>query len=67
MIVPVIMRLTWLGNSCVVIEGDLRVIIDPNYLAEPEDVFDYVLITHEHNDHIDVENLREMKIKFCFL
>ncbi len=55
------MKLTWLGNSCVVIEGDSRIIIDPNYLAEPEGEFDYVLITHEHEDHIDVGKLKKIE------
>lgn len=57
------MRLRWLGNSCVEIWNDLHIIIDPNYIVEPERDIDYVLITHEHSDHIDVEKLKKLDYK----
>ncbi|MET1125227.1 MAG: MBL fold metallo-hydrolase [Archaeoglobaceae archaeon] len=57
------MKLGWLGNSCVVIEAEMRVIVDPNYVAEPVGSFDYVLVTHEHADHIDIEKLRNLDYK----
>ncbi|ADB57445.1 MBL fold metallo-hydrolase [Archaeoglobus profundus] len=57
------MKLRWLGNSCVEIIDDLHTVIDPNYVIEPEPEIDYVLVTHEHNDHIDVEKLKSLKYK----
>ncbi|WP_035805058.1 MBL fold metallo-hydrolase [Kitasatospora mediocidica] len=55
------MRLTKYGHACVRLEADGRVlVIDPGTLSEPEalDGADAVLVTHEHDDHIDVDQLR---------
>ncbi|RLI82717.1 MAG: MBL fold metallo-hydrolase [Archaeoglobales archaeon] len=57
------MKLRWLGNSCIEIFGDLHIVIDPNFVIEPEPNIDYVLITHEHDDHIDVEKLKILNYK----
>ncbi len=54
------MKLRWLGNSCVEILAEKRVLIDPNYLLKPEGKFDLVLVTHEHSDHIAPEKLKEI-------
>jgi len=55
------MRLRWLGNSCVEIIADKHVLIDPNYTLKPEARFDFVLVTHEHSDHIDPKKLEEIE------
>ncbi len=55
------MRLRWLGNSCVEIVADKRILIDPNYVVEPEQPIDIVLVTHEHSDHIDTEKLKKLE------
>ncbi|MFF5288113.1 MBL fold metallo-hydrolase [Paractinoplanes globisporus] len=56
------MRLTKHGHACVRLEsGDDRVlVIDPGTLSGPESMAGAtaVLITHEHDDHIDVDKLR---------
>ncbi|MDH6113414.1 L-ascorbate metabolism protein UlaG (beta-lactamase superfamily) [Kitasatospora sp. MAP12-15] len=55
------MRLTKYGHACVRIEdGDRVLVIDPGTLSDPESLrgATAVLITHEHDDHIDVEQLR---------
>lgn len=49
------MKVRWLGNSCVEIFGDQHILIDPNFLVEPEKKPDIVLVTHEHGDHFDPE------------
>ncbi|HDH45311.1 MAG TPA: MBL fold metallo-hydrolase [Thermococcus sp.] len=54
------MEIRWLGNSCVEIRSDKNIIVDPNYVVEPKEKFDYVLITHEHKDHIDREKLMKL-------
>ena len=57
------MKLRWLGNSCIEIIDDLHILIDPNFVIEPEPNIDYVLVTHEHSDHIDVEKLKGLDYK----
>jgi L-ascorbate metabolism protein UlaG (beta-lactamase superfamily) len=57
------MILRWLGNSCVEIFADKHILIDPNYEIEPEPNIDYVLVTHEHSDHIDLEKLKKLNFK----
>ena len=55
------MRLTRWSHSCVVLEADGRtVVLDPGVWSEPRALggADAVLVTHEHNDHADVERLR---------
>ena len=54
------MRLTKYGHACVRIEDDDRVlVIDPGVYSEPEALTgaSAVLVTHEHEDHVDLEQL----------
>jgi L-ascorbate metabolism protein UlaG (beta-lactamase superfamily) len=54
------MRLTKYGHACVRLEnGDQVLVIDPGTLSEAESMAGAtaVLITHEHDDHVDVEKL----------
>lgn len=53
----IIIKLRWLGNSALEITGEENIIIDPNFLVEAEIKADIVLITHEHDDHINPEDL----------
>jgi L-ascorbate metabolism protein UlaG (beta-lactamase superfamily) len=47
------MRLSWLGHSCVLLEGKKTVIVDPFI---PSGTFppsiDHVVVTHGHDDHL---------------
>ena len=55
------MRITKFGHACVRIEHDGQVlVIDPGGWSEPEavDGATAVLVTHEHPDHLSLENLR---------
>ncbi|MFC4588538.1 MBL fold metallo-hydrolase [Sphaerisporangium corydalis] len=55
------MRLTKYGHACVRIEdGDRVLVIDPGTLSEMEALSGAtaVLITHEHDDHIDADKLK---------
>ncbi|WP_163507447.1 MBL fold metallo-hydrolase [Fodinicola acaciae] len=55
------MKLTKLGHACVRLEKDDRVIvIDPGIFSQETDALDgvdAVLITHEHDDHLDAERV----------
>ncbi len=55
------MRITKFGHACVRIEHDGQVLVlDPGGWSEPESVdgATAVLVTHEHPDHLSLENLR---------
>ena len=55
------MRITKFGHACVRIEHDETVVvIDPGGFSEREavDGAHAVLVTHEHADHLDLDNLR---------
>jgi L-ascorbate metabolism protein UlaG (beta-lactamase superfamily) len=55
------MRITKFGHACVRIEYDGRVVvIDPGSLTAREavDGAGAVLVTHQHPDHLDLDNLR---------
>lgn len=47
------MRIRWLGNACLEIFGEEQILIDPNFLVEPNRDPNLILLTHEHDDHYD--------------
>lgn len=53
------MRIEWLSHASVVIEGRLRMYIDP-FELEKGDRADIVFITHTHADHLDLESLERI-------
>jgi len=57
------MKITKYGHACLFVEeGEARILIDPgiwNPLPDAENL-DMVLITHEHQDHVDVGQLRQV-------
>ena len=55
------MRITKFGHACVRVEsGGTTVVVDPGGWTDPEAVTgaSVVLVTHEHADHLDPDNLR---------
>ena len=58
------MNITRLGHACLLIETDnTRFLIDPgNYSTTWHDItdLDAVLITHQHHDHVDVDNVAKV-------
>ncbi|MBI4225083.1 MAG: MBL fold metallo-hydrolase [Candidatus Sungbacteria bacterium] len=56
------MYITKFGHSCLLVEeGGARILIDPgSYSTMQNDVrnVDVILITHEHQDHLDLESLK---------
>ena len=57
------MKVRWLGNSCVEIIDEKHILIDPNYIVEPYDNVEIVLVTHEHSDHFDKEKFERLNAK----
>jgi L-ascorbate metabolism protein UlaG (beta-lactamase superfamily) len=55
------MRLTKFSHSCVRVEGDGVLVVDPGVFSESAalDGVDAVLITHEHADHLDTGKLSD--------
>ena len=53
------MRIEWLGHASLLIEGRLRIYIDPYEIAEGERA-DLVFITHTHPDHLDLVSLERI-------
>lgn len=58
-------RMTKYTHSCVrLAHGGGTLVIDPGIWSEPEvlDGADAVLVTHEHNDHVDVSRLTALNV-----
>ena len=55
------MRITHLGHACLLVElADVRILLDPGTFspeAQDQRDIDAVLVTHQHPDHLDVEQL----------
>jgi L-ascorbate metabolism protein UlaG (beta-lactamase superfamily) len=57
------MKITKYGHACLLVEeGEARILIDPGTWNETPDAehVDAILITHEHQDHIDIPQLKEV-------
>ncbi len=54
------MKVRWLGNACLEVVSKNHILIDPNFLVEPDRNPDIILLTHEHDDHCDPGRCREM-------
>jgi L-ascorbate metabolism protein UlaG (beta-lactamase superfamily) len=52
-------KLTHLGHACLLVETDVRLLLDPGTLSDfaAVDGLDAVLITHQHPDHVDPPRL----------
>jgi L-ascorbate metabolism protein UlaG (beta-lactamase superfamily) len=57
------MKVRWLGNSCVEIIDGKGILIDPNYMVEPEEKVELILVTHEHADHFDLKKFERLSVK----
>lgn len=51
----------YLGRACVeIITDDDHLIIDPNYVKPPRKGVNKILITHEHDDHLNSEDIEKI-------
>jgi len=46
------MKIRFLGHSCIEIMGLHHILIDPDFIREPEKGVEYILVSHAHRDHI---------------
>jgi L-ascorbate metabolism protein UlaG (beta-lactamase superfamily) len=53
----IIIKVKWLGNSALLIEDGKKIVIDPSFKIKADFEADIVLITHEHDDHINEDDL----------
>jgi len=53
----IIIKVKWLGNSALLVEAEQKIVIDPSFELEADFEADIVLITHEHDDHINLDDL----------
>jgi L-ascorbate metabolism protein UlaG (beta-lactamase superfamily) len=53
------MELTHLGHACLLVETDVRLLVDPGTMSDFGAVTDLaaVLVTHQHPDHLDASRL----------
>jgi L-ascorbate metabolism protein UlaG (beta-lactamase superfamily) len=52
-------KVTHLGHACLLVEAEVRLLVDPGTLASVEGVEDLagILVTHQHADHVDPSRL----------
>lgn len=53
----IIIKVKWLGNSALLVDSEQKIVIDPSFEIEADFEADIVLITHEHDDHINLDDL----------
>ncbi len=57
------MKITKFAHACLLVEeGNTRIIVDPGSWNETPDTkdVDAILVTHEHGDHMDLEQIRDI-------
>lgn len=52
-------KISWLGQSCFRIENQITVYLDP-FEIKKEDTADLILITHDHYDHCNPEDIDKL-------
>lgn len=57
--------LRFLGRCCIEIQTlQDHFIIDPHYFEPPEQGIEHIFITHAHDDHFDIEKIKEIREKY---
>ncbi len=53
-------KISWLGHDCFKIKNGKTVIIDPFKLQKVSEKADILLITHEHFDHLSMDDIKKV-------
>lgn len=53
-------KIHWLGHASVRINGSKTVYVDPYELSDDAEKADIILITHNHYDHLSVEDIKKI-------
>ena len=56
----VVKNIHWLGHASVRINGSKTIYVDPYELSEDAEKADIILITHNHYDHLSVEDIKKI-------
>lgn len=51
----------WLGHSCIKLTGDHVIYFDPYHIPAGEPA-DMIFITHEHYDHLAIQDIQKIKV-----
>ncbi len=54
------LKISWLGHDCFKIKNGKTVIIDPFKLQKTSEKADVLLITHEHFDHLSIDDIKKV-------
>ncbi len=53
------LKISWVGHDCFIIEGDVKICIDPFKIKGNIQV-DIILITHSHYDHFSLKDIQKI-------
>ena len=53
-------KIHWLGHATIKINGTKTIYVDPYELSEDAEKADIILITHNHYDHLSVEDIKKI-------
>ncbi|MEM4675688.1 MAG: MBL fold metallo-hydrolase, partial [Nitrososphaerota archaeon] len=59
-------KISWLGHDAFRLKDDKTIYIDP-YKIKGKEMADIILITHEHFDHLSVEDINKVSSEKCVI
>ena len=55
------LKIVWFGHASLLIKGSKNIYIDPHVIPEKTEKADIILVTHEHFDHCNIENIKKLR------